>query len=139
MNWFYLAVISSVFFGFQMVFIKYIMNRGLNAVLAVTYVFTITTIILWGYTFLTEKSLVPDKNIMMLLLFSSVIVAIANITVFKALDMVSNPGYVRAIGSLSIVIAFLLSVYIFKLNINPIGIAGIAIIILGTIVLSMVS
>lgn len=137
-NWFIFAVIGSVFFGIQAILFKFILNKGLNFTLLTTYFFTITTFLLWIYTFTTQNLALPNKEIMVLLIVSSLLAVIGNLAFFKSLNLVKNAGYTQAVGSLSIVVSFILSIFLFNLKLDFIGIAGIITIIVGVILLSKV-
>jgi len=137
-NWFVLAVIAAVSFGIMVVLIKITLTKGLNSVLLTTYLFTFTTIFLWIYVALTQKIIIPSTSISILILITALVAVIANLTLFKSYNLVSNPSYTHAVGSISVIVAFLLSIFIFNLRPDLISIIGIMLIIGGTVLLARV-
>lgn len=139
-SWFLPAFLSSIVFGVNIVIFKAIINKGLSPVLTTTYLFTFTTVILWTYLLATEKVIFPtNSTILGLLLISSLIGTFANLAIFNSFKLASNPGYVQAVGSLSALIAVIISIFVFKLNIGILGIIGSLLIGVGLILLARIA
>ena len=137
-NWFVLAIISAISFGIMVVLYKVILAKGLNSALLTTYFFTATTILLWVYVLFTQNISLPSKEISMLILLTAVVAVLANLTLFESYNLVSNPGYARAVSSVSVIVAFVASLFLFNLRPDLLGVAGIALIVSGTMLLARV-
>ena len=136
--WYYFSILAAVFFGIQMIFIK-IMLKEISSELLTTLIFSTTSIMLWVYIFSVQKIAIPNQTMLILLLITTVITVIANLAAFKAISLVSNPGYHTALSSsLNMVIIFALSLIIFSLKPNLFGVVGITFIIIGVVFLSRV-
>ena len=137
-TWYYFAIIAAVFFGLMVVLIKVMITKGIGSELLTAYFFTITSIMLWVYILLTHKVAIPNQSVLILLIISSAIAVIANLLGFKAIGLSSNPGYYRAIDSIGIIVAFIISIFVFNLKPDLFGILGITFIVIGVILLSRV-
>ncbi len=135
-NWFSLALISAFFFGVQTLFTKVVLNTGLSSSLVTAYVFTITSIFLWVYVFFTQKIALPSTQVSWVFVIMGVIALISNLTLFRSYQLTANPGYVRAVSSLSILITLLISLFVFHLKLNFASAAGAVLVTAGTILLA---
>lgn len=136
-NWFALAFISAFFFGVQTILTKVVLERGLSSSLITTYFFSITSVFLWIYIFITQRVILPHTSVFWLLLLIGIVALISNLTLFKSYQLADNPGYVRAISSLGILIVFVLALFTFDLKFNVMSGLGILLITVGTIILSL--
>jgi uncharacterized membrane protein len=137
LNWFQLALLAALGFATQTILFKVILERGISAVLLTTFIFSITTIVLWVYSFSAEKIIIPNKaDIITILIIASIITAASNIFSFKAIDASKNPGYPAAVWSSSIVLVTIVSLFVFNLTFDFIKTIGVIVIFIGIILLS---
>lgn len=142
-SWFIYALVPLFGFSIAIVLWKIIMNKGLSPLLTTTYTFTITAIMLLGYVLITQKSLFPSSLqspfIISLLIVGCVIVAISNVASFTSVKLASNPGYTRAVTSGSILLIYIISMFVFKVRFDVIAFIGILLIMAGVVLLSRVT
>jgi uncharacterized membrane protein len=137
LSWLQLALLAAIGFAVQTILSKVVLERGVSTVLFTTLIFTITSIVLWIYTFSAEKIVLPSKvDIITLLIVVSVITAASNLLSFRAIDTSKNPGYPAAVWSSSIVLVTFISLFVFKAPFDLIKTAGVIFIFIGIVFLS---
>lgn len=121
----------------QILFTKIVLNSGLSSGIVTAWVFTITSIFLWAYVFFTQEIVLPSSKVLWLFVIMGVIAMISNLTLFKSYQLTENPGYVRAVSSLSVLITFILSLFVFHLKLNFASATGAVLVTVGTILLAL--
>jgi uncharacterized membrane protein len=138
-NWFIFALISALCLGTTTVLLEVIMGKGLTPVMTTAFIFSVAGIFLWGFILFTQKVVFPTNKILIsLLIVTGIISAIASLTLFTSIKFASNPGYSRAISSLSILVAFTISIFVFNLKFDTLGFIGVFLILAGAMLLSRV-
>jgi len=137
-NWFILSLLAAFAFGGMTLLFRIATDKGISPVLGLFYIILVATILLGVYNFSVEKSFVTSKNIIIILIIAGVFSFIGNTLLFKALGSAPNPGYAEAVGSLRILLITFISILIFSLKLNLLGILGSIFVVIGIILLSMV-
>lgn len=136
-NWIYFALIAAIGFGVQAILFRFAMDKGVSSTLVTAIIFSLASVVIWSYAAATEKIILPTKNyIILALVVASIISAFANIAGFKSISTVPNPGYAVAVYSTSILITTVLSLFVFNLKVNLMGLVGVAFIFIGIVLLS---
>jgi uncharacterized membrane protein len=135
-SWFYLSLIAAVIAGVQTVITKIALNKGLSSSVIAAYIFSITAVFLWTYLFLRESVVLPNREIAILLIIISAMALVLNLVIFKALQIANNPGNVQAVSALGILVTFIISLIVLNLKFDLYSAAGIALVVLGTVLLS---
>jgi drug/metabolite transporter (DMT)-like permease len=136
-EWLTLALIAGVIFGLQIVAIKAVLN-SVSPVMASFLQFSIVAFTFFGYALFSERIIFPAGSTLLLVAVAAVLLAAGNVFFFRSLAAAENPGYSIAAVSINIVVASLVSIFAFNLKISPIGIAGIAFVLVGVYLLNMI-
>jgi uncharacterized membrane protein len=135
MNWYFLAITASILFALEALIVKHISKIVSPEAIATCY-FLFGSVSLFFYILLSYKFEVskifplPYLHFLMLL---GAIAALGISLTFISYKMAPNIGYVRAIISFSIVLAYLLSFPLFGAKFNIYGLVAIILIIAGTL------
>lgn len=135
-NWFILSLVAAIGFGLMTVLFKVLMLKGLSPLLTITYLFSIITLLLWFYVLSSQKIIIPNKEVTIILLVTAAIGVVANFAIIKAYDLASNPGYAKSVEAISIVIATIISIIAFSLRPDLFALIGVFLIFAGIILLS---
>ena len=137
MNWFLYALLGGVCFGVHAVLVQMTLTNRFTAMVVNTYFFTLGAAILWAYSLLAGTLPVPDMKTLGKLLLISLVAAVGFWGVFKGYESTSNLGYVRAVFSVNVLVAFLLSAALFGLRTSPKGVLGMVLMLAGTVLLAL--
>lgn len=136
-NWLLLSIGAAVSFSLMTLLFRAVVEKGVSSSVALGLILTIATIAIWVYTIFTEKIAMPSNMLIIMLLIAGVASAIGNILLFKGVATAPNPGYAEAASSLRIVFITIISIFLFALKPQPIGIVGILLITGGLILLGL--
>ncbi len=134
-NWFILSLISALGFGIIPLFLKSI-QQTIAPQQVMAWYYSIVAILLWIFSFLTTKMVIPDVKNSTLIFIVSLLAAVADLSIFYAYKLASNAGYPRSVQALSIVIATILSAVLYQRFPEATGIIGTILIFVGVILLS---
>ncbi len=118
--------------------VKMTIKGGLTSFYLMVYFFTFGAIMLWVYVFFSGYHIETPKElsqIIKIILVAALVVG-GFWSLFESYRLVDNTGLTRAILSVNIVVAFLLSNIIFGAKINWIDVGGSILIISGIILMS---
>jgi uncharacterized membrane protein len=135
MNWYFLAIIASIFFALEALIVKHI-SKIIDIEVVAAYYFLFVSILLFSYIFFSHKfgmnKILPLSYFPFLILLG-IMAAIGVSFMFASYKLAPNLGYARAVISLSIILAYLLSFPIFQAKFNVYGLLAIILIIIGTL------
>lgn len=133
LNWYFLGIIAATFFALEALITRYVSKFVSPEIIASSY-FLFGFIFTFIYTLFSQKleigKIFPYLPFLLLL---GIMGGIAILLMFASYKLAPNLGYVRAIISFSIVLAYLLSFPLFGAKFNIYGLLGIILIILGTL------
>jgi uncharacterized membrane protein len=138
-SWFILSLAATFSFTGMTLLFRMVTEKGIPALLGLSGIVLVSTPLIVGYTFLTQKSFNLPTNIMIILVIAGVFSFLGNIFLFRALGTAPNPGYPGAVEALKIILITFISFFLFNLKPNPIGIVGSILVVVGVILLSVVS
>lgn len=137
MDWFAYSLIGMVSFALMILLYKKLLLLGLNPTTLNLYIFGLVFI---GLLFVTLKSKTPvsvSKNIIILLLVTSVFSLIGNTSQLKAFDKAPNPGYAVAVLSTQVILVTVLSKILFGSDFSFWKIVGIVVTMLGIAIIAL--
>ncbi len=137
LNWFVFALIGGSCFGLHAVLVQLTLTEKWTAMVVNTYFFTLGAIVLWLYSAYSRNLPMPDARVGIKLLLIALVAVVGFWSVFKGYELAPNLGYVRAVFSVNVVVAFLLSVVLFGQSVNPRALLGMFLTIAGTAVLAL--
>jgi uncharacterized membrane protein len=135
MGWYFLAIIASILFALEALIVKHVSKVVIPESIAACY-FLFGSILLLSYAFLFHKfevSRIFSLSCLPFLILLGVIASVGVLLTFVSYKIAPNVGYVRAIISLSIILAYLLSFPLFGAKFNIYGLVAIILIIAGTL------
>lgn len=138
-NWFILSLLAAFAFSGMILLFRVATDKGVSPILGIFYIVLVAAILLGGYIFAVEKNFMTSTNILIILIIAGIFSFIGNALIFKAVSSAPNPGYPVAVEALRIVLITVISILIFTLKPNPIGIFGTLLVVAGIILLSTVS
>ena len=136
-SWFVFALIGGVCFGLHAVLTRITLTDEFTPMVVNTYFFTLGTVILWLYTAFARNAPVPDSKTALKLLLMAVVAVIGFWGVFKGYALAPNLGYVRAVFSVNVIVAYALSLRLFDMALSTRGVMGMILVIVGTVLLSL--
>jgi uncharacterized membrane protein len=135
-GWFAYALLGGVCFGLHAILTQLTLTKEFTPMVVNTYFFSLGTVILWVYSALTKETAVPDSRTAVKLLLLALLSVIGFWSLFKGYGLAPNPGYVRAVFSVNVIVAFVLSLLLFDATVNVVSMLGIALVIVGTVLLA---
>ena len=136
-SWFVFALIGGVCFGLHAVLTRITLTDEFTPMVVNTYFFTLGTVILWLYTAFARNVPVPDSRTALKLLLMAVVAVIGFWGVFKGYALAPNLGYVRAVFSVNVIVAYALSLRLFDMALSTRGVMGMILVIVGTVLISL--
>lgn len=138
-NWFIFSLIAAFSFTGMTLLFRIVTDKGISPLIGIFYILLVATILFGIYNFSVEKSFILNKNIIILLIIAGAFSFIGNAAISKAIASASNPGYAQAVGSFRIVLITFISILLFNLKPNILGILGSVFVFTGLFLLSTVS
>jgi drug/metabolite transporter (DMT)-like permease len=136
MEWFVYALVSLVSFGILFTLIKYGLNKGITSEGMLFYQFLFTALIIGAVLLFSSKNSFSINKIQLLvLIIIGIISVIANLFLFKAMTISTNPGYVLAITNLNTLLVLIASFFVFGAKFDAIKIAGTVLAVIGVILI----
>ena len=136
-SWFVFALIGGVCFGLHAVLTRITLTDEFTPMVVNTYFFTLGTVILWLYTAFARNMPVPDSKTALKLLLMALVAVIGFWGVFKGYALAPNLGYVRAVFSVNVIVAYVLSLRLFDMALSTRGVMGMILVMVGTVLLSL--
>jgi drug/metabolite transporter (DMT)-like permease len=137
LNWFLYALLGGVCFGVHAVLVQTTLTSRFTAMVVNTYFFTLGAVMLWSYSIIAGTLPIPDAKTVGKLLLVALVAVVGFWGVFKGYESTPNLGYVRAVFSVNVLVAFVLSAVLFGMQISSKGVLGMALILAGTVLLAM--
>lgn len=138
MSWFFFAIIAGVLFGIEPIISKTTINGEFTSFHLLTYYFTVGTAILWIYALVADKMAAPvDFGQWVKITVIALLIVFGTWFLLESYRLVDNTGYVRAIVSVNIIVAFVITSALFGAKVSLLGVAGALLIIAGTVVISL--
>ena len=135
--WFAFVLIGGVCFGLHAVLTRITLTDEFTPMVVNTYFFTLGTVILWLYSVLARNMPVPDSKTALKLLLLAVVAVIGFWGLFKGYELAPNPGYVRAVFSVNVIVAYVLSLRLSGMTVTARSVVGMILVIAGTALLSL--
>jgi len=138
MEWFAYALISLIGFGILFTLIKYGLNKGITSEGMLFYQFLFTALIIGAFLLFSSKNAFSINKIQFLILIIiGIISVIANLFLFKAMSISTNPGYVLAITNLNTLLVLIVSFFVFGAKFDIIKLIGTLLAIIGVILIGL--
>lgn len=136
LGWFGYALLGGICFGLHAILTQLTLTKVFTPMVVNTYFFSLGTVILWVYSAVTKEIPVPDSRTVVKLLLLAVVAVVGFWSLFKGYGLAPNPGYVRVVFSVNVIVAFALSLLLFDATVNVVSLVGIALMIAGTVLLA---
>ena len=119
------------------VLVQATLTSRFTAMVVNTYFFTLGAAILWAYSIFAGTLPVPDAKTVGKLFLVALVAVVGFWGVFKGYESTPNLGYVRAVFSVNVLVAFALSAVLFGVRTSPKGVLGMLLILAGTALLAL--
>ena len=138
MEWFTYALISLVAFGIMFTLIKYGLNKGITSEGMLFYQFLFTSLIIGAVLIFSSKNSFSINKIQLIILIGiGIISVVANLFLFKSMNLSANPGYVLAITNLNTILVLVASFFIFGAKFDLIKLTGVVLAVMGVILMGL--
>ena len=138
MSWFFFAIVAGVLFGIEPLISKTVINGGFTSFHLMMYYFTVGTVVFWIYALAADKVIMPVYfGQWVKIAVIALLIVFGTWLLLESYRLVDNTGFVRAVVSINIIVAFVLTNILFGAKVSFIGIVGVLLIVAGTIVISL--
>ena len=135
--WIILSLIAAACFTFMYIAFKYLQVANVNPLVTLVYIFFFGLILNFIHLSVEKLSLSLNKQLLFLLIVTSICSYVGNLAIIKAMALAPNPGYASAVSSSQVILLTVVSVYLFGSDLDTMKAIGVVLCVIGVALVSL--